>query len=238
MRIHRDDVGRTTLSPRLIDRLRHLTRPGWVRTVLIRRSLAVVLLLVAVTVAITGRNAAADRRVLVATHDLLPGHILTAGDLELRDLPGSLLPDGSLTRAEDGTGRTTTGRVRTGEIITDARLLSPRLPGALTGQPGARLVPVRLADDSTTALLRAGDVVDVLSPADVPAGIGPPVAREASPAGRVLAYGAVVAVPAEAADGGLTGHSAGRPVLLAMEESAAHRVAAASLDSALAIVLH
>ena len=88
----------------------------------------------------------------------------------------------------------------------------------------ARLVPVRPADASVGSILREGDVVDVLSPDSV-----------------VLARGAIVALTAglSPATGPLSGAgSASAPILLAMDEQAAHRVAAVGLDSALALVLH
>lgn len=159
----------------------------------------------------------------MATHDLLPGRVVEDGDVHPRRVVGSSVPEGVLNNPGLAIGRTVTGRVRGGEILTDTRLLSSHLPADLTGLDDARLVPVRLSDEAVTALLRPGDVVDVLT-------------EDAD----VLARRAVVALHAlGAAPGGITsGRTAATPVLLAMDAPSAHRVAAAGLDTSLAVVLH
>ena len=213
---------RTGLAPRWRDRLGYALRPGWTRTVLVRRGASIILLVAAVAVGVAGQRTTGEQPVLVAVHELRPGQPLTAEDVTVVRVPSSLMPDGALVSPAEGLGRTVAGRVRVGELVTDARLLTAHLPADLTGLDDARLVPVHLADETLTSLLRSGDVVDVLSP-------------EA----EVLARGAVVALPAgDAGSGGLTARSATRPVLLAMAEASAHRVAAAGLDAPLAVVLH
>lgn len=213
---------RTGLSARWRDRLGHALRPGWSRTVLVRRGAAIILLAAAVVVGVAGQRTTGEQPVLVAAHELRPGQPLTAEDVKVVRVPSSLLPEGALVSEAEGLGRTVAGRVRAGEFVTDARLLTARLPADLTGVDDARLVPVHLADETLTPLLRSGDVVDVLSPD-----------------AEVLARGAVVAVPGgESGNGGLTARASARPVLLAMGESSAHRVAAAGLDAPLAVVLH
>ncbi|GAA1481485.1 SAF domain-containing protein [Gordonia sinesedis] len=213
---------RDSLAPRIVDRVGHALRPGWARSVLIRRSAAVVLVITAVVVGIAGQRGAQQGTVLVAARDLLPGHALRADDLATRRVPREIVPPGALRLSADGAGRMVVGRVRAGEIVTDTRLLSPRLPGQLTGRRDARLVPVRLAEDSVSSLLRAGDVVDVLTPES-----------------DVLARGAIVAADAPVAEtSSRTARNASAPVLLAMDAGSAHRVAAAGLETALAVVLH
>jgi hypothetical protein len=63
-------------------------------------------------------------------------------------------------------GRLLAAPMRRGEPLTDVRLLEPTLLAAL---PDADLVavPVRIVDGSAAALVRAGDVVDVLAASDV-----------------------------------------------------------------------
>lgn len=213
---------RGSLAPRLVDRIGHAVRPGWARSVLIRRAAAVALVIAAVAVSVAGQRGGQDGSVLVAAHDLLPGRTLAADDLTTRRVPTDLVPPGALRLSADGVGRTVVGRVRAGEIVTDTRLLSPRLPGQLTGRRDARLVPVRLAEESVSSLLRAGDVVDVIT-------------TEAD----VLARAAIVATDTPAETPSRTaGRTAAAPVLLAMDADSAHRVAAAGLDTALAVVLH
>lgn len=214
---------RSSLGPRLRDRLGSALRPGWTRSLLIRRVAATALVVAAVVMGVAGTRADGDVEVLVAARDLLPGRVVEAGDLQPRRVAGATVPDGVLTDVGPALGRTVTGRVRGGEIITDARLLTSHLPADLTGVNDARLVPIRLSDDAVTSLLRPGDVVDVLT--------------EKS---EVLARRAVVAL--HAADSQSTGIAPSRataaPVLLAMDAASAHRVAAAGLDTSLAVVLH
>ncbi len=198
-------------------------RPGWARSVLIRRSAAGLLVAAALGVAAFGGAEQNTESVMVASHDLLPGTELTAGDLVARRVVAGIVPSGALRMSRDGSGRTVTGLVRAGEILTDARLLSPRLPQQLTGSADARLVPVRLSDDAVSALLRAGDVVDVIGP-------------EA----EVLARRAVVALGTERPTSSALAarNQASAPVVLAMDQKSALRVAAAGLDVALAVIVH
>lgn len=209
------------LAPRWRDRLAALLRPGWVRSVVIRRTAAVGLIVLAVAFTLSDHRSQAAQSVVVAAHDLLPGQNLTASDLGIRRIPGPTAPSGALRLSADGVGRTVASAVRAGEVITDVRLLSPRLPVSLTGRDDARLVPVRLADDAVAALLREGDVVDVLG--------------ETS---DVLAHNAVVALGQGRRPTSVTSAAASHPVLLAMGSTQAQRVAAAGLSSALTVVLH
>ncbi len=211
------------LAPRIRDRVRHALRPGWTRSLALRRGLAVTLVGAACVVAVTGAGDDGEAVVLVAAHDLVPGHVVGNGDFRPLGVARATVPSGAITDTGLAAGRTVTGRVRAGEILTDTRLLSSRLPADLTGDADARLVPVRLSDQAVTALLRPGDVVDVLTDS-----------------ADVLARRAVVALHADGGspDGTLGGRSTVSPVLLAMDAASAHRVAAAGLDSALAVVLH
>ncbi|MFT4127270.1 MAG: SAF domain-containing protein [Gordonia sp. (in: high G+C Gram-positive bacteria)] len=213
--------GSGSLAPRWRDRVGYALRPGWARSVAIRRTVSAILVIAAVVVGVAGRGHTAADHVLVAARDLLPGHSLTGADLTSAEFPPDLLPGGVIRLRADAQGRTVTGPIRAGEIITDGRLLSPRLPRQLTGRPDARLVPIRLADDAVAALLRAGDVVDVLT-ADA----------------QVLARDAIVALVPAVASTSPTRASSTPPLLLAMNETAAHRVAARALDAGLAVVLH
>ncbi|MGW0038152.1 SAF domain-containing protein [Gordonia sp. NPDC003376] len=210
-----------SLSPRIRDRIAHAVRPGWTRSVLLRRTTAVALVVVAVIVGLGGHRSTRAASVMVATHALQPGQVLTGSDLRATPVPVDLVPDGALLMATQADGRTVTGPIRGGEILTDARLLSARLPMQLTGDPSARLVPVRLDDDAVITVLRTGDVVDVLT-------------AETS----VVARDAVVALVAAPSSPGPTRTTGATPVLLAMSEAAAHRVAAIGLDVPLAVVLH
>lgn len=197
-------------------------RPGRPRTATLRRLTAVLLVLAAVILAVTERHRDRHDFAVVASRALAPGMELTSGDVQLIALPAGAVLPGTLHRLDQAVGARLTGAIGAGEPVTATRLLSSRLPSALTGDPRARLVPVRPADAAVAGLLRAGDVVDVL---DEHAG--------------VLAAGAVVAVPAGSAGRGTAGPgSLPPPVLLALGEKAAHRVAASSLANSLTVVMH
>lgn len=106
--------------------------------------------------------------VVVAARDLPGGAVLRAGDVGVARLPSGSVPVGAVTTAT--TGRTLAGPMRRGEPLTDVRLVGSRLAGSL--RPGLVATPVRLADAGVGALIRTGDLVDVLAaPAD-PAGRG------------------------------------------------------------------
>ncbi|MFT3899241.1 MAG: SAF domain-containing protein [Gordonia sp. (in: high G+C Gram-positive bacteria)] len=211
------------LAPRWRDRARRAVRPGWTRSILVRRAIAALLVLAALGAFLADRRAAPGDAVVVATRDLRPGAPLTADDVAVLRVRPEIVPDGALALSADARGRTVTSAVRRGEILTDSRLLGSRLPRRLVGDPRARLVPVHLADTGTADLLEPGDVVDVLTKG----GAGdPPV---------VVAEGAVVALGRGAKPGR---RESGSPVLLAMGSTAANRVAAAGLTTALTVVIH
>ena len=213
------------LAPRWRDRLRRALRPGWARTMAVRRTVAAIALCGAVVAFLADQRQAPGTAVVVATRDLRPGVTLTAGDVRVIRVPPESAPEGALTLSADARERTVTGAVRRNEIITDARLLGSRLPRRLTGDRGARLVPVHLADGGIADLLVPGDVVDVLTKGDAH---DPPV---------VIATDAVVALGATQRSGRRQTNGTS-PVLLAMGATAAHRVAAAGLTTALTVVIH
>lgn len=157
--------------------------------------------------------------VLTAAHDLAAGAVLGPDDLVAAALPPSLVPDGALADAAVVTGRLVAGPVRRGEPLTDVRLL-----GAGLLPPGDDVaVPVRLAEPATGALVRAGDVVDVLS---------------ASPDGGVAA--AVVATGLAVLSVPELGDAAGEGalVVLAAPRPTAARLAAAAVTGRLSVVVH
>ncbi|AVL99765.1 flagellar biosynthesis protein FlgA [Gordonia iterans] len=196
--------------------LTDLPRP---RAVVVRRGLAVLLLIAAAALAVTGHARERTESVLVAAHQLRPGVVVHDDDVRVRQVPAGAALPGVLREPGQAVGGRLAGAVAPGEALTAGRLLSSRLPAALTGDPRARLVPVRTADPAVAGLLRAGDVVDVLD-------------EEA----RVLATRAVVAVPA--APEPKSGPAGSSPVLLAMAEGPARTVAGAGLATALTLILH
>ncbi|MFZ2526610.1 MAG: SAF domain-containing protein, partial [Rhodococcus sp. (in: high G+C Gram-positive bacteria)] len=185
------------------------------------------LALVAVVAALRDGPSTGQSPAVVAVRDLSPGHTLTLDDVELVDRDSSSVPSGALTTAADAVGHTLSGPVPAGEALVSVRMLGPRLAGAATGNPDARVVPIRLADAGVGDLLREGDLVDVLTVAPSP--------DDRSPNAQVLATGATV-VLAHTADGARDQRE--RVVLLALAPEQAVAVAAASLVSALTVTLH
>ena len=213
------------LDPTLLDRISRALRPDFARTVLARRIAAGVLVLLAAGVALRPDATDAKRDVVVAVRDLSPGTPLTADDVTLESRPASTLPDGAQTALDPILGATLAGPARRGEILTDARVLGPRLAGLSAG-PDARVVPLRLADSAVLDIVRGGDVVDVLG--------ATPAEREARP--QVVARDAVVVLvsPASTALGG----GDDRVVLVALPAPAAIALAAATLVQKVTLTIH
>ncbi|MFT4043772.1 MAG: SAF domain-containing protein [Gordonia sp. (in: high G+C Gram-positive bacteria)] len=215
-------ASRNRLAPRRSDRMGAWLHPGWARSLVIRRGAAATLVIAAIAVTVTGRGDDNYDSVVIAAHDIVPGVTLGVSDVTIATIPRGIVPAGALRLSADVTGRTVTAPMRRGEMLTDSRLLSPRLPAQLLGRRDALLVPIRLADESVSSLLRPGDVVDVLGPG-----------------AEVLVRRAVVALDSNRPGTTLTRRdSTPIPVLLAMPEAAAHQVAAVGLDASVAVVVH
>ena len=132
------------------------------RAVLLRRRLLAALCL-GVAVLAGLRTVAAPpaptEPVLVAARDLPAGTVLEAGDLRVARFADGTAPDSGLSRGQ-GAGRTLAAPVAAGEPVTGVRLVAP---GLLHGYPGLVAVPVRIPDPDTVALLRVGDLIDLLA---------------------------------------------------------------------------
>lgn len=227
-RIRADRDG--SLAPTLSGRLERLLRPGWTRTDAARRAAAALLVLVAVLLLARDLRGDGGQPVVVAAHDLVPGRVITPDDVRAVDRPASDLPGGSTPDPGTVIGRTVSSPVRGGEILTDVRVLGPRLAEAATRSSDARVVPVKLADAALADLIREGDRVDVLT-VGATHGVDTGRSRDAT----VLASGAtVVLVTPEQPSGARRD----RVVMLALPATAASAVAAASLTDAITVTLH
>lgn len=194
------------------------------RTVLLRRRLvaatfAAAAVLVALQAAAPPPPATVS--VTVAARDVAPGALLGPGDVEQREVPPAVVPDGA-AETETLVGRTTAGPLRRGEILTADRVLGSSL---LAAHPGMVAVPVRIPDAGSVGLLRVGDRVDVAA-AD-PRGAEP--AHVVAPAARVLA------LPPPDAGGG-TGLG-GRLVVVATSPATARELAQAGVSRHLSLIL-
>lgn len=220
-----------SLDPLLPARLTDLATSARNRLPLLRRLFAAGLALAGAGLLVRGSPAAATVDVAVARDDLRPGVMLSASDIQIVHRARDSLPAGAIHDVSHVVGHTLAGPARTGEIFTDVRLLSPRLAPATTGTADARVVPVRLADGGVAELLHSGDRVDVITTVDKHA----TVEKHNSTSPRTLAPSAIV-ILVTLASGGSRGTSE-RIVLLALPAQQAALVAAASLSSALTVVL-
>jgi Flp pilus assembly protein CpaB len=204
-------------------------RPDWTRTVLARRVAAAGLVVLAGLAALRSNPDGDCAEVVVAARDLRPGAALTLDDVHLEKRLAATIPDGSQEDLGAVVGSTLAGPTRRGEVLTDVRLLGTRLAESTAG-PGARIVPLHLADSALIDLVRVGDVVDVLA---APATDAQPTGQ---PLSRVVATDAVVVLvsareKAQAAD-------SDRVVLVALPARVANTVAGSALGQAVTLTLH
>ena len=167
--------------------------------------------------------------VVVAVRDLRPGAALTADDVRLEKRLATTIPDGSQADLGMVVGSTLASPTRRGEVLTDVRLLGSRLAESTAG-PGARIVPLHLADSALIDLVRVGDVVDVLA---APTGDAPAGTQAVT---KVVATDAVVVLVSakqkvQAAD-------SDRVVLVALPARVANTVAGSALGQTVTLTLH
>jgi len=220
---YRDRMGES-LNPTLLERVSRALRPDFARTAVARRIAAGFLVVLAGIVALRPDPAGAMQSVAVAIRDLSPGIAMTADDIRLEKRSAATLPDGAQTDLSI-IGTTLAGPVRRGEVITDARVLNPRLAGLSAG-PDARVVPLHLADAAVLDLIRTGDVVDILGAVSTD--------PEARP--KVVASDAVVVLVSPKPK--ILGASNDRVVLVALPAPAAHTLAGATLVQTVTVTIH
>ncbi len=219
--------------PRLVSTLR---TPGHRRGVVVRRAIAVALLIAALASALSAAKELP--RVPVFSRDLPAGAELALSDVDLARLPASSIPDSAVAaKPEELTGRVITAAAGKGEVVTDARLLGEDLVSSLVGgseAAAARMIPVKLAEPDIIPHLHHGDTVDVVtavdaasSPSDVGEGEAP-----TTPTARVIATGGRVVSTSSA-----EGEASSSTVLLALPHDHANDVAAASLSQPLTVVI-
>jgi hypothetical protein len=222
-------VGESSLNPSLFRRLSASLRPDWTRTVLARRVAAGGLVVLAGIATLRSDPDGDYAEVLVAVRDLRPGAALTTDDVRLEKRSATAVPDGSQADLAAVVGSTLASPTRRGEVLTDVRLLGSRLAESTAG-PGARIVPLHLADGALLDLVRVGDIVDVLA---APATDSPVTGQ---PTSRVVATDAVVVLVSakqkvQAAD-------ADRVVLVALPARVANTVAGSALGQTVTLTLH
>lgn len=216
-----------SLNPTLISRIAALCRPDWSRTVLVRRIAAGALVVLAGLAALRS-NPEGDRvYVLVAARDLSPGTALSDTDVRVEQRSAATVPEGSQTDPGRVLGVTLASPARRGEVLTDVRLLGSRLAESTAG-PGARIVPLHLADGALIDLIRVGDVVDVLA--------APANDIQQSAVSKVIATDAVVVLVS--AKEKLRSSEQDRVVLVALPARVANTVAGSALGQTVTLTLH
>lgn len=196
-------------------RLRALRRHLYLR----RRVLAALLVGAAVLVGLRVLEPAPPPTVsvLVAARDLPAGVALDADDVAARDFPADVVPAGLAVRP---VGRVLAGALNEGEPVTDVRLVGPALARA---RPGEQAVPVRLPDAGMAALLRPGDVVDLVS---TDPGTGQ---------SRLVASSVTVLALPRTSDEGVGEAGQGALVVLGLAPEQVHEVTGASLAEFLTV---
>lgn len=181
--------------------------------------------------------------VVVAVADVPAGHVLRPGDVRVARVPVALVPQGAMADPEEVVGRGVAVSLTPGLPVVPSLLEGDRF--GLDPPQGTVVVAVTLGAAASSALLRPGDVVDVVAATDpvLPAvgtggdgAVGPPEPT-------VLASRAVVVDVAddEPADEGMltTATPAGDAVvtLVAVTPEEGRRLAATAGWAALGAVL-
>ena len=214
-----------SLNPSVLSRLL-AARPDWSRTLAARRAAAAALVILAAVVALRSDPHGDRTDIVVATRDLASGVELTVDDVRLEKRTAATVPDGAQSDVDAVVGATLAGPARRGEVLTDVRVLGPRLAESVAG-PDARIVPLPLADSAVLDLVRPGDVVDVFAASSESS-------ADARP--QLVATNAVVVLTSEKPKGARNGSD--RVVLVAVGANAANELAAAALLQTVTLTFH
>lgn len=162
-----------------------------------------------------------EQTVLVAAHQVPGGTVLRPAELELRPFRPADVPSGALDAVDQAAGRAVSAPLAEGQVLTSLALVAPR-----AGPTAGRVVaPVRLADADVVALLRPGDVVDLVG-TDEQGGGAAVVASGA----RVVTVPRVEAEPTAGSTGGL--------VLVEVARGTATELAQAAVTGPVTLIWH
>lgn len=184
-----------------------------------RRKLAIV---AAVAAVLTGVAAVSPEgpptlSVVRATTQIAGGAVVGPGDVEVAEVVAADAPEGAMTDPAAVLGRRLTAPVAEGQVLTGLALLSTR-----AGTPGRVIAPLRLADADIAALLRPGQIVDVVA------------TDQQTTNAAVVADGVrVVTIPAV---GEQDGSQAGALVLVEVTVEEATTLARAAVSGALTVI--
>jgi Flp pilus assembly protein CpaB len=159
---------------------------------------------------------------VVIARDLPGGSSLQRSDLDTIEVLPASVPTGAAASIDAVVGRMLAGPARAGEPVTDVRLIGPSL---LQGWGDDLLaVPVRVADPGAVAIVRPGELIDL---------IAAPVNGQGS-AGPIATQVPLLAVPAQV-DGGL--HADGALLVVAVTAEQADALAEAAVSSRLSVAV-
>lgn len=184
----------------------------------------------------------ATTTILVASRTLPAGHTITDADVTAAAWPTSVGAPPATAQLDELRGRVTAGPMTPGEPLSLGRIVGPNLLELSgTTDPGnAELVaaPVRLADAGQAALIRPGDLVDVIA-ARASDGGGQSAERVAIDA-RVITIAATSENESGLLSSGSSDPSSTEPgslIVLAVSPATATELAAATTRSRLSVVL-
>lgn len=125
-----------------------------------RRKLAIVAAVAAVLTGVAAVNPEGPPTLSVvrATSQLAGGAVVESSDVHLSEVAAVDAPAGALTEVADVVGQRLAAPVANGQMLTELALLSTR-----SGTSGLVVAPLRLADFDVAALLRPGEMVDVVA---------------------------------------------------------------------------
>lgn len=160
----------------------------------------------------------AGETIVVAKSDLAPGTELKAQDLTLTQFPPDLVPDKAFTSIDDVKGSATSAGLSKGSPLTSAIVLDQQ---ALPKGSRNLLMPVRLADDASAALLQPGQKIRLFS--SLPDGGSEVVVEKVTiarlvdkPEAIAAESGQLVSVILSADDAGRVAEFAGLPISFAI----------------------
>jgi Flp pilus assembly protein CpaB len=201
-----------------------------------RRGIAAGLLVLAAISAVRPLTAAeaSGVRVAVLSRTLNAGDVVRDRDVTMLTVPASVLPDDALTESAAFVGQRLSVAASAGEILTPSRLLT----GSIAADGGEVVTPVRIADPQIAALLRVGDVVDVLAASSSSSA----QARVVASAARVVGSPSSAASANESTGSRLFGSTTtafdnGGLVLLAVDTDTAAALAGAAASARLSITV-
>lgn len=102
------------------------------------------------------------KSVVVATHPLISGAIVTAADVKIIPWPGTNPPKGTFENPDQVIGKTVFDAIGEEELISDTHLASEKSGGGSGVPEGMRAVSIHVTDSTgVMGMLRAGQKVDV-----------------------------------------------------------------------------